>query len=378
MMRVAIDLRPLARGPSTGIGLILAQIVEELTPRGFEFVGVSDRPLARNPTFETIDVRVSGSGTGRIRWEAFELPRLLRSITPAPDLYHATWNHGVPDALPFPSLLSLHDLIPWVKPALVPWPHVALVHRWLYRRAVSASARNASRIVTLSEASRRDIAGRIPGAASKVEVVPCAVPRWLTPAAPDESAAWRSRFGGRYWLYFGGFDPRKGVELLVDAMSRVFPGGAGAPALVLAGSVNPLAERLARSAEAKGLRAHLPGYVPDAELAALLGGAGLFIYPSRYEGFGIPPLLAMAAGTPCVTSDAAALPEVVGDAAILFRSGDAAALAERLSAAALDPVSLEPLSRRGREQAARFSVEALGERMTRAYERVASRREGSA
>jgi glycosyltransferase involved in cell wall biosynthesis len=377
--RVAIDLRPLARGPSTGIGLILTQIVEELAPRGYEFVGVSDRPLGPVPVFETIEVRVSGSATGRIRWEAFELPRLLRSIAPAPDLFHATWNHGIPDALPFPSLLSLHDLIPWVTPALTPWPHPSLLHRWLYRRAVSASARNASRIVTLSEASRLDIAGRIPSVSSKIEVVPCAVPRWLKPAAPADSATWRTRFGGGpYWLYFGGFDPRKGVDLLVDAMSRAFPGGAGAPALVLAGTVNPLAERLAREANAKGLRAHLPGYVPDAELAALLGGAELFIYPSRYEGFGIPPLLAMAVGTPCVASDAAALPEVVGDAAILFPSGDAAALAGRLSAAARDPGALEPLARRGRERAARFSVEALGERMIRAYERAVSPREGSA
>jgi glycosyltransferase involved in cell wall biosynthesis len=377
--RVAIDLRPLARGPSTGIGLILTQIVEELTPRGFEFVGVSDRALGPIPIFGTIDVRVSGRAGGRIRWEAFELPRLLRSITPPPDLYHATWNHGIPDALPFPSLLSLHDLIPWVTPALTPWPYPPLLHRWLYRRAVTTSARNASRIVTLSEASRRDIAGRIPIVSSKVEVVPCAVPRWLKPAGKEESAAWRARFGGRpYWLYFGGFDPRKGVDLLVDAMSRAFPGGAGAPALVLAGAVNPLAERLARSAAAKGLRAHLPGYVPDAELAALLGGAELFIYPSRYEGFGIPPLLAMAVGTPCVTSDAAALPEVVGDAAILFPSGNAAALAERLGAAARDPGALEPFSRKGRERAARFSVEALGQRMIRAYVRAASPREGSA
>ena len=377
--RVAIDLRPLARGPSTGIGLILTQIVEELTPRGYEFVGVSDRPLGPVPSFETVDVRVSGSAGGRIRWEAFELPRLLRSITPAPDLYHATWNHGIPAMLPFPSILSLHDLIPWVTPALTPWPRPSLFHRWLYRRAVRASARNASRIVTLSEASRRDIAERIPAVASKVEVAPCAVPRWLKPAAPDEIAAWRARLGGGpYWLYFGGFDPRKGVDLLVDAMSRAFPGGAGAPALVLAGAVNPLAERLAREASALGLRAHLPGYVPDEELGALLGEAELFIYPSRYEGFGIPPLLAMAVGTPCVTSDAAALPEVVGDAAILFPSGNAAALAERLSAAARDPGALEPLRRRGPERASRFTVEALGERMTRAYERVASRREGSA
>ena len=377
-IRVAIDLRPLARGPSTGIGLILTQILEELGPRGFEFLGVSDRPLS-SPVAPSIEVRVSEASTGRIRWEAGELPRILRAIRPAPDLYHATWNHGVPEGLPFPSLLSLHDLIPWVAPSLVPWPKPAMLHRWLYRRAVSASARNAAAIVTLSEASRRDIAERIPAASSKIEVVPCAVPRWFQPPAPGACAAFRARFGGgAFWLYFGGFDPRKGVDLLVEAMSRAFPGGHGAPALVLAGTVNRRAERLARAAGAKGLRVHLPGYVPDADLPALLGGAELFIYPSRYEGFGIPPLLAMASGTPCVTSDAPAIQEVVGDAAILFPSGDAEALAARLAAVARDRVSVAPLIQRGRERAARFRVEAMAERMIRAYGRVAGSRGGSA
>jgi glycosyltransferase involved in cell wall biosynthesis len=130
-------------------------------------------------------------------------------------------------------------------------------------------------------------------------------------------------------------------------------------------------------ADTKGLRAYWPGYVPDSELAALLGGAELFIYPSRYEGFGIPPLLAMALGTPCVVSDAGALPEVVGDAAVSFPSGDAGALAERLETVARDPDPLAARSRLGKERAARFSVDLLAERMTRVYEAAAARREGS-
>ncbi len=377
--RVAIDLRPLARGPSTGIGLIISQLLEELGARGYSFVGVSDGPLGPAAAISgSIEVRASGSAGGRIRWETRELPRLLKSIEPAPDLYHATWNHGVPGGLPFPSLLSLHDLIPWTAPSLVPWPWPSALHRLLYRRAVSASARNAAAIVTLSEASRGDIVGRIPGVASKIEVVPCAVPKWLTPPPAEAAASWRARFGGRYWLYLGGFDPRKGVDLLVEAMGLAFPGGSGAPALVLAGSVNRLAEDLARSAKERGLRVHLPGYVPDAELAGLFGGAELFIYPSRCEGFGIPPLLAMAAGTPCLSSDAPALPEVVGDAALLFPSGNARALAARLTEAARDPSALAPLGRRGRERAARFSVGAMVERMIRAYERVVGSRGESA
>ena len=98
------------------------------------------------------------------------------------------------------------------------------------------------------------------------------------------------------------------------------------------------------------------------------------MYPSRHEGFGIPPLLAMAVGTPTVASDIPAIREVVGDAAVLFPSGDARALASRLADAAKDPASLAPLARRGKERAARFSVEALAERMIRAYERAAGTR----
>ena len=377
--RVAIDLRPLARGPSTGIGLILTQILEELPPRGFQFIGLSDRPLERVPTSELIEVRAKGSAGGRIRWESRELPEMLRAIHPAPDLYHATWNHGVPAGLPYPSLLSLHDLIPWVVPDLVPWPKPALLHRWLYRRAVSASARNAAAIVTLSEASRRDIAAHVPGASSKMDVVPCAVPRWFTPASGEASASWRARFGGEpYLLYFGGFDPRKGVDLMVEALARAFPDPSRAPALVLAGTVNRLAADVAKSAEALGIRVHLPGYVPDRDLAALLGGAMLFVYPSRYEGFGIPPLLAMAAGTPAVTSDAPAVREVVGDAGLYFTSGDAAALGSLLAAVTRDPGRLDALASRGRERAAQFTVQAMAERMIRAYERAAGNRGGSA
>jgi alpha-1,3-rhamnosyl/mannosyltransferase len=358
-IRVAIDLRPLARGPSTGIGLILTQILSELPPRGFEFVGVGDR-----------------SAGGRIRWERGPLPRLLRALDPAPDLFHATWNHGVPAGLPFPSVLSLHDLIPWTSPQWVPWPRPAFLHRLLYRRAVRASAARAVRVVTLSEASRREIEARLPESGPKIDVVPCAVPRWFHPASEEEGAAARARFGGDYVLYFGGFDPRKGVEVLVDAVAQAFPDRSRAPALVLAGAVNAIAESLARSAEERGLRAHVPGYVPDRELPALLRGARLFVYPSRQEGFGIPPLLALAAGTPCVTSDAAAVREVVGDAALLFSSGDASALA-RILAAPRDPEAEAARALRGRERAARFSVDAMAERMTRVYERAAGTRAGS-
>lgn len=380
-LRVAIDLRPLALPNGGGIGLLVAQILEELPAHGVEFVGLADRPIASGKSPETIPVRVLETGSGRIRWESTALPRLLRSFDPAPDLFHATWNHGVPERLPFPSILSLHDLIPWRHPELVPWPKPAFLHRGLYRESVRRSARAAARVITLSEASRRDIATFLPAASNKVEVIPCAVPRWFRAPSLETPGVARGGAGADgepYWLYVGGFDPRKGIGDLLEALAAARAGGATLPAIVLAGAMNAEAESCRARAAAMGLSVRFPGYVADADLASLYAGASLFLYPSRYEGFGIPPLLAMAAGTPAIVSDGGALPEVVGDAAMVFPAGNVPAFASAIAAAAADPGALRAAAARGRTRAAAFTVEAMAERTLRAYERAAARREGSA
>jgi len=316
-----------------------------------------------------VPVRVV-EGRGRIRWERVLLPRLLRSLDPRPDLHHATWNHGAPRGLPFPTVLSLLDLIPWVHPEWVPWPFPAPLHRALYRGAVRDSARAAAEVVTLSEASRRDIAARLPDVAAKTEIVPCALPRTFGPAPPGEAERWRARFGGApYWLYLGGFDPRKGLDVLLElGQATRFPGLA--PDIVVAGALNELGAQVERTAQERRLRMHFPGYVRDEDLPGLFAGAALFLYPSRYEGFGIPPLLAMAAGVPCVVTDGGSLPEVVGDAAWVVPAGSTAAFVGATLALAADAERRAALAARGRERAARFSASELAARMTRVYERA--------
>lgn len=375
---VAIDVRPLALPHVTGVGLLVRQILEELGGREFDFVALSDRavPAGRLPAGTTVHV-APGAG-GRIRWERGVLPRLLRGLLPAPDLYHATWNHGVPRGLPFPSVLSLLDLIPWVHPEWVPWPFPPPLHRFLYRGAVRSSVREARAIVTLSEASRGDIATRLLDAAERIEVVPCAVPRGFGPADAEEAQRWRARFGGApYWLYLGGFDPRKGMETLLElGNATLYPGLT--PDLVLAGAINDFGARVERTAQERRYRMHFPGYIDDADLPGLFAGAALFLYPSRYEGFGIPPLLAMAAGVPCVVSDGGSLPEVVGDAAVVVPAGNTAAFASAALALAADAGRRAALTARGLGRAAEFSVARLGERMTRVYARALEARAGSA
>jgi glycosyltransferase involved in cell wall biosynthesis len=382
--RVAIDVRPLALPHVTGVGLLVRQILEELVGREYDFVAISDRPVPEGRLPAGTPVQVAPGAGGRIRWERGALPRLLRSLLPAPDLYHATWNHGVPRGLPFPSVLSLLDLIPWVHPEWVPWPFPPPLHRFLYRGAVRSSVREARAAVTLSEASRGDIATHLLDATERIEVVPCAVPRGFAQAAADpramqeQSQRWQARFGGKpYWLYLGGFDPRKGMETLLElGNATLYPGLT--PDLVLAGAVNEFGARLERTAQERRYRMHFPGYIEDADLPGLFAGAALFLYPSRYEGFGIPPLLAMAAGVPCVVTDGGSLPEVVGDAAVVVPAGNTAAFASATLALTVDGERCAALAARGRARAAEFSAARLGERMTRVYARALEVRAGSA
>jgi glycosyltransferase involved in cell wall biosynthesis len=126
------------------------------------------------------------------------------------------------------------------------------------------------------------------------------------------------------------------------------------------------------------VRVRFPGYVDGRDLPGLFAGATVFLYPSRYEGFGLPLLMAMASGVPAVAGDAGSPPEVLGDAGLFFPAGDAPALARVLArAAALTAEERSRLAERGRERAARFSPDASAERMIQVYDRALGRRTGS-
>jgi glycosyltransferase involved in cell wall biosynthesis len=332
-------------------------------------------PAGRLP--DDVSVVATGAAGGRIRWEAGALKHALRALDPAPDLFHATWNHGVPGGLPFPSVLTVHDVIPWILPRLVPWPNPAPLHRWLYRRALRASTRAATRITTDSEASRRDLTRLLPETEAKSEVVPISLPRWFRPLPPETASHARAEWneGRPYWLYLGGFDPRKGIDVLLAAMAAAFPDPSRAPDLILAGGLNATGLGLRDGAEHLGVRARFPGYVDDRDLPTLFAGATLFLYPTRYEGFGLPLLMAMASGVPVVASDAGSVPEVLGDAGLSFPAGDAVALSKVLArAASLAPEERAAIGERGRARAAAFSPDAFAERILRVYDRALARR----
>ena len=255
-----------------------------------------------------------------------------------------------------PTVVTVHDVIPLVLPA---YRGSALAR--LYFRLVAAALPRADHIIADSEYSRQDILTRFKLPPDRVTTVHLAVGERFRPAAPEAVAAVRALYSlpDQFILYLGGFDVRKDVETLLQAWGELKRRGQTAP-LVIAGGL-PKAESAAvrdprRQAAALGLTDVIfPGWIAAEDQPALLSAATVFVFPSRYEGFGLPPLEAMACGAATVVANATSLPEVVGDAALLFPPGDAEALADALGRLLADLDLREDLRRRGPVQAARFS-----------------------
>jgi glycosyltransferase involved in cell wall biosynthesis len=281
-------------------------------------------------------------------------------IARPPDLLFVP-SHVLPVVHPRHSVVTVHDLGYHYHPeAHTTWQNVYL--RWSTRH----NARNASRILADSEATRRDLKRYYGTPPAKIAVVYPGLDDKLAPVTDTALIEGvRSRYGlnGPYLLYVGTLQPRKNLVRLVRAYSRLASLLAGqddpqpAPRLVLAGKRGWLHDEITRQVGALGLEGQvlLTGYVPQGDLPALLSGALAFVYPSLYEGFGLPVLEAMACGTPVICSNTSSLPEVAGDAALLVDPHEPEALAQAMLRLVTDAELRGELAARGRQQAQRFS-----------------------
>lgn len=263
-------------------------------------------------------------------------------------------------------VITIHDLIPLILPE---YRHSPISR--LYTALVSRAARKASAIIADSQNTKNDIVRllRLPG--ERVRVVGLGVDSFLGPMAHYEAMeALRQRYPlpDNFVLYMGGFDPRKNLGTLLCAMSILKRRGQRV-AVVLAGAEKEAISTLGSLAETLGLTDQVIflGMVPEEDKPALYSAASVFVYPSRYEGFGLPPLEAMACGTPVIASNAASLPEVVGDAGLLVGPLDSEALAEAIGTVLEDQELRARLGELGIERAKGFRWEETARRTLEVY-----------
>lgn len=286
------------------------------------------------------------------------------------DLLHCP-KSAVPYCVPCPAIVTLHDLIPLRHPETEKF-----VARVYWNIQIPIAARKSSFIITDSEHARREIIEDFNVPPERIKAVMLGFnPAMLEERSPAGAAVVRGKYGlpEEYLLYVGTIQPRKNIDTLIEAYASLRSLRAAMPKLVIVGRKGWLYDRLfARIAEL-GLTDQImfTGFVPDEELPYIYDGANLFAYLSFFEGFGLPPLEAMACGIPVITSNTTSLPEVVADAGIMVPPDDAVAVAAAITRLLDDPEYAALLGRRGRERAELFSWEAAARETLAIYQKYA-------
>ncbi|WP_322495761.1 glycosyltransferase family 1 protein [Chloroflexus sp.] len=359
-MRIAVNAHLLAHTRSfrrAGVSHYIEQVLLHLaqidranhytvyTTRGLDqaALGLPANFVVKPSQLPTINPRV------RIPWEQGIAPLILRGTA---DLYHGCLNVA-PLLSPVPTVITIHDL------AFIRFPQTFRAYNRIYLDlATRLSARRASRILAVSEHTKREVVGLLGIPPERVIVTPNAARNHFRPPAPAAIEQLRASHGlpERFVLYVGTLEPRKNLTTLLEAFALVSQSVPDAP-LLIGGGKGWMYEPIFARLEQLNLRDRVKfaGYLPEEELPLWYAAATVFVFPSIYEGFGMPPLEAMACGTPVITSNTSSLPEVVGDAGLMVAPTDTIGLAEAIRRVLVDADLRAELRQRGLARARRFS-----------------------
>lgn len=327
-MKIAFDALPLISERMTGIGYcqagqiqaLMALHPEEQYIMQFFATGDGGEKRKRLTRYEEARAEIrQGKCSGY-------LYRLLSNFLPIPynkffgndaDITHF-FNYIVPPKVSGKTIVTVHDMVYKAFPETVRGRT-----RYMLETGLKRSMKRADLIVTDSQFSRSEILKYFPQCEEKLRVVPCGVDRTRfhpvdNPVRIEETTK-SLGIDREYFLYLGTLEPRKNLRRLAVAYNEFRKGKAEYPCLVLAGGKGWLNEDLMKAIKELDLEADIKivSYVPEEHICTLMSGALAFIFPSIYEGFGMPPLEAMACGVPVLTTHTASLPEVVGDSALI-------------------------------------------------------------
>jgi len=356
---VGIDARAAAEVPA-GRGRYVRELLSAL----------QDLPAAQDARFVLYAREPWGDlDPARFTWRRIGLPdpawHVVAGVRASreTDVYLSTNSYLTAWFCRAPTAIVVYDLVPFVDRE-----HAQDSAARIERATIRPALRRAAGLACISDATRADLARCFPRAAGKAVTIPLAAdPAFGRPVATPGHPA----LDAPYVLAVGTLEPRKNLERLIAAWVSLDPAVRGEHVLALVGPRGWDDAPILAAARESGAR--LLGRVDEDELHALYAGATVFAYPSLYEGFGLPPLEAMAAGVPVLTSNRSSLPEVVGDAALLVDPDDTAAIAAGLQRLLTDPKLTASLRERGPRRAAEFSWERTASETYALLERLARR-----
>ena len=302
----------------------------------------------------------------RILWEQLIQPSALYRAKA--DLYHAM-AFVSPLMLPCPSVVTVYDL------SFLRFPEAFRpINRYYLRYLTALSVRRAKAVITISESTRQDVINLLGKPADQVHTIYCGVDDSFRPLSLAEVAIFKQQqnLPDRFILYLGTLEPRKNLSGLIRAYGQLCQLDPTTPPLIVVGGKGWYYQAVFTLVTDLGLqdRVKFPGYVPQAQLPLWYNAASLFLYPSLFEGFGLPVLEAMSCGTPVVTSNISSLPEVAGQAGALVNPNNPAQLAHTMHLILTQPDLQQTMRARGLQQATQFRWDKAAQETIMVYQKV--------
>lgn len=382
-MRVFVEGGPLFR-QRTGVGNYTKNLLEALfrldqtnqyTIFSFAFLGrgAKRRPIPPSPRVRYRFIRYIPLKGFNAIVRKLTSPPIDIMLGSRPDLFFFPNFVRYPLPLGSHAITVVHDLSFVLQPE-----HTARRNRQFLTRYVPPTIDRSQHIVTVSQNAKNEMVQYYGADPDKISVITPGIDHdFFYPRPKDEidAVTEKYRITKPYILYAGTLEPRKNIRGVLDAYTKLPPDVRAAFSLVLAGGKGWLDNEIrAQLQSLSHLDIIATGYVPDAELPALYSGASVFVYPSFYEGFGMPPLESMACNTPVIAANNSSLPEVVKDAGILVDAHDPVELAQHIEKVLGDPVLADDLRRKGLERAKAFTWEESARRLLAVIDKVGAPR----
>lgn len=370
-MHISIDARGAAWYAGTGIGTYTMQIVRHLLDIdncNNYYLFWSGREYGKFKSYPNVKVSISSRKHHRF-WENYYIPEQLKNKNI--DIYHVPQNGiGLPQRKNCLYVATIHDLIPYIMPETVGKGYLSK-----FISQMPGIISSTDMIITVSEWSKKDIMRIFNIPEERIAVTHLAADDMFVPM--DKSSALqhiKEKYGidRNFILYIGGFSPRKNVKSILVAFSMIYKNFSKDYRVVIIGSSKDDHQFLIKLSQNLGIgdKVFFTGYVPYEDLPYFYNGADVFVYPSLYEGFGLPPLEAMSCGTPTITSNVSSIPEVVGDGALLINPFDTEELAKAMEKVLEDPGLKADLISRGFERAAEFNWRKTAQQTLEVYEKL--------